>query len=57
MNEAGAIHRLDDGEHIAPAESMDELRQPVEIRRDGARVDARSVDAAAIPIETPAAEW
>jgi hypothetical protein len=46
------FHRLNDGDDLAIAQSMCQLDEPVEIGRDRTRVDARSVEAAGIPVET-----
>jgi len=45
VDEAGAVHRLDDGEHIGIAQSLQELGKPVLVGRHRARADHRSVGA------------
>jgi hypothetical protein len=56
VDKASAVHRLNDRDHIAIAQSMHKPREPVEIGRHRARVDERSVDTAGAPVETLAAE-
>jgi hypothetical protein len=56
VHEASAVHRLNDSDDLAIAQSMRELREPVKIGRDSTRVDERSVAAAGVPVETLAAE-
>jgi hypothetical protein len=56
MDKASAVHRLNDRDDIAIAQPMHKLCQPVRIGRGRARVDERSVNAAAVPVEALAAE-
>jgi hypothetical protein len=56
VDKASAVHRLHDRDDIAIAQSMDKLCEPVEIGRNRARLDERSVDAAGVPVEALAAE-
>jgi hypothetical protein len=51
MDEAGAVHALDDGEHVRLAQSMHQLGEPVQVRRNRSRADQRPVAAAGVPIE------
>ena len=56
VDKAGAVHRLNDRDDLAIAQSMHKLRKPIEIGRHRARVDERSIDAAGLPVEALAAE-
>jgi len=51
VDEAGAVHHLDDGEHVRVAPSMDEPSEPIRIGWDRSEVDDRPVAGAGVPVE------
>jgi hypothetical protein len=56
VDEAGAGHRFDDGHHRLMAEVVDQSRQPVAVRHDGARAGELVVRLPGVPVESFAAE-
>ena len=56
VDEPGAVHDLDHGEHLCTAQSLHKPSDPVDVGRDRARADDGSVGAQSLPVETLAAE-